>query len=120
VTTPDVGDLFQYKGNGFRVTGWIRMVKRTPLPTNTGDATRDLGNRVFNELLTEQGVFDQPPSEQWCLPEVATHVTGAGVCGCIAPITDITIDGRVTWPEDYITQDRKRALALGAEGSWVW
>jgi hypothetical protein len=45
-----------------------------------------------------------------CTREEATHVGGSGVAGIIVRVDKIRIDGRVSWPEEHIEEERQRAL----------
>jgi hypothetical protein len=114
VATPDVGDLVNYAGSGFRVTGWLCKAE----PVSSGDALVDeVLAEVMAEEAAERAAAGKPVKEQfrWCLPEEATHVSLAGVCGAVASISDVTVTGRVNWPEAHIASGRESALRKGRE-----
>jgi len=89
MTIPDIGDTFTHHGSHYRVTNWL---KPHPNPRST---SRRVGP-------------DNVPLV-FCVQEEAVYVSGYGVCGCIARIADITIDGRVDWSEETFDQSRRSA-----------
>lgn len=100
VPVPDVGDLFDYDGRGFRCDGWVRIEERTVTEQQA---------KIFALLCVT------PPKlvRRWALREEATHVVGSGVSGCIAAIESVTCTGRVNWEEKVIAEYRAQAVALG-------
>src|SRR5262245_59069046 len=99
---PPAGALFQYGMDSFgkeparyRVTGWMRFKRQMPDALDfamSGATPGEYGGRVA--LLIAEVVRDAPregpgsraDSMEFCLRELATHVCGAGIAGCIAPI----------------------------------
>lgn len=108
---PDVGALFTYRGNQYRVNGWICPVEpKEP----AGDDPVDL---LITELLAEiRATEPQETKYRWCTRAEATHVTGSGVCGCRAPIGEIEVTGMVAWSAAEIAEARasaERRASLG-------
>ncbi|MEY2260523.1 hypothetical protein AB7872_08910 [Rhodanobacter denitrificans] len=108
---PDVGTLFEYDGAEYRCTGWLRPAE----PPMSGQGWA----KVISELLYESAYQRDGVRFQWCLREEATHVSGSGVCGCLAEITRIRVTGQVEQPADVLESERAIARALGREGRIV-
>lgn len=108
---PDVGALFTYRGNKYRVNGWICPIEPKEL------ADDDPASRLIEELLAEiRGSEPQETKFRWCTRAEATHVTGSGVCGCRAPISEIEVTGMVAWHPAQIAESRasaERRASLG-------
>ena len=53
----------------------------------------------------------------WCSREEATHVSGYGLAGCIAPLEKIKVTGSLAgwWSKELIEDHRKAAQALIGE-----
>ena len=116
---PEIGDLVDHgldsSGQApgkFRVTGWLCKAE----PVASGDALVDeVLAEVLAEEAAERAAAGKPERVQlrWCLPEEATHVSLAGVCGAVAPISEVTVTGLVNWPEAHIASGRESALRKG-------
>jgi hypothetical protein len=108
---PDIGSLFDYNGRQYVVIGWARKFVRPPY---TGE---DLAERLIEELLIEEeslGLF-RFATMQCCLREEATHVLGRGVCGCLAPISEIQVTGMAQWIPEHLEYQQNRAAERGAQ-----
>jgi hypothetical protein len=115
---PQIGECFQHNDHFYRVTGWVRLVKHEPLPTNTPDTEVNLANETVNEFMEKSGAFGRL-REQWCLPEEATHVTGSGIAGCIVRIELVHWEGKiVNWSPEQLEADTQRAKKMA--GRWVY
>lgn len=135
---PDVGALFEYGRNGFntgpgryRVDSWMRlkppeidaidMAMSGALPDEFGSGSGSLTGRF--SLFCAEWIREQREAEGYkpwlvhCVREVATHVSGSGICGCIAPIDKIKVTGMVNWPKEQLDQVREQAIRL-ARRDW--
>jgi hypothetical protein len=120
---PDVGTLFDYNGGSYRVTSWLKAMP------NQSDITMDqiMAQAIKDDQALSPAVIDLilasaqqrvgPRREKLigCTRDDAEYVSGYGVCGCIAPIEDIRITGRVNWPTHVIDEYRQQALRLVGE-----
>lgn len=123
IQAPDVGEIFEYGrpnlysfSHRYRVTGWMRAkpwVANDYEKALTG-ALEGEHNPFWIDFYSEQVILGQ--RMVWCKREEATHVTGAGVSGCIAPLTKIKVIGRVRWSEEDIDRERRWALTLAERG----
>ena len=134
---PEVGDIFEYGTDmtgaprRYRVTGWLRPVRATPdaldlaqsgaLPDEYGGAEALTFDELLRELLDEEPSPPAPGCEplQHCSPATATHVSGTGVSGVIARISEVRVVDKVNWPPESIQRDRDRALRSAREGRRV-
>jgi hypothetical protein len=92
---PDIGDLFEYDGHTFRVSGWLKPAARRL-------ASRDVGP-------------DRCPLV-FCARDEAVYLSGSGVCGVIVRVTDVEVTGRVDWSEESFARAHKSAeLLIGRE-----
>lgn len=107
---PAIGALFTYDGAGFRVTGYLKEYVAPPIDTST------VTGRLIAEILAEEAAMrgnrPAPKRWRWCSREESTHVTGSGVCGCIAPITEIIVTGMVDWSAEELAQAEHEAKML--------
>ncbi len=122
---PEAGAVFEYGLDSFgksparyRVTGWMRQ--RAPkmdavdfaasgaLPTEYGGLGALWASECVREILEEEGAKRCEPME-FCLREFATHVSGAGIAGCIAPLSRIKVTGMVAWDEGALRQAQAHA-----------
>jgi hypothetical protein len=137
---PDIGDTFtvvttwQYRKwqwlpfpryarrvvtdeHSYRVTGWLRRRSPRPEPTTPEEI---FVRSILDQALAEEGVKrqghgpDNLPLE-FCLRDQAEYVGGYGVGGTIQRVADVTVTGRVSWPEEHIAEQRERAVALAGE-----
>ena len=60
---------------------------------------------LLNNLLIQSAQKKDGKLMMWCAKEEATHVTGAGVAGCIEKLSDIEVTGRVPWTEEMIQSE---------------
>ncbi len=60
---------------------------------------------IINDMLIDSAQKKDGKLMMWCAKREATHVTGAGVAGCIEKISDIEITGRVSWDEETIQRE---------------
>jgi hypothetical protein len=144
MTTPDFGDTFAIttelayrkwqwlpfpwkrrrvyrEVDRYRVTGWMR---RRPAPPPPRDEQESLVRQMLGELRAKDPALgprgagpDNVPLE-FCLPEQAEYVCGAGVGGCIVRVSEVTVDGRVPWPAGHLAAARESALKLAGEPLW--
>ena len=55
-----------------------------------------------------------------CAPEEATIVSGAGVCGCLAPLAEAVSEGTVVnWPAETLAFDRNQATLRYGQIAYV-
>jgi hypothetical protein len=128
IAAPDAGTIFEYGlgGSGkhpgtFRVSAWVRerpwrasaydMAMSGAMMDEAGGSREVLASQLVHEIMA-----DEPPRRrrlEFCLREQATHVSGSGVCGCIAPLSAIRVVGMVEWPQGVIDDHRARAVRLG-------
>lgn len=96
----DIGELFEYRDNKYRVAAWL---KDPPEPEPF------TGNFEFlNELMNEFKKESEERGEkryQFCSREEAQYIEGHGIAGCIAPIDKIKRIGYyVNWPKKHIQE----------------
>lgn len=92
---PNIGDIVLYNGNRYRVTGYRKPLNRGPQKLHDGNWI----DTIIENILAEEADTFVP----W-FKDGATHITGKGICGCVAPIHQLTIVGRVDWTEDRIQE----------------
>lgn len=126
---PDVGAIFEYGRNGmntgpgsYRVTGWLRQrVQRADAldMALSGALPDEYGGRAALVVagFAREISGDKLPSMENCLRQCATHVAGYGVAGCIAPVGEIIVTGKVDWPGSVIAQARDRAVHLAHDAA---
>ncbi len=96
---PAVGTKFNYNGGSYRVKSWLKEIE---VPRS---------DDWIDDLLYEVNHKNKNGKNwQWCSKKEATHVSGYGVAGCIAPISEIEITGRVDWPEDILKEQEDHAI----------
>lgn len=102
---PDLGDVIQKKvdhereagwDRKWRVSGWLKAVELEKL--KTGDFLKDVLLEQAAEELGNGYVL------VWCERHEATHVTGSGVAGCLLPIGEVEVVGRVNWSEGQLQE----------------
>lgn len=107
------GTLFRYKGQQYRLDGFLReMPQQEPA----------LG--FLETLLAEIAAESQRPGRlrlrlRWCLPEQATYLSGSGVCGCVAPISEVEVVGVVSWSKQALTAHHLAAVRRGQLGEFA-
>jgi hypothetical protein len=116
ILAPDIGSLFTYKGSKYRVTAYQRRVRPEEIPASddeildSGLSADEMLPYLLNRILYEARSDDLV----WCHRSEATHVSGTGIAGCIAPVEEITVDGHVSehWPESLVKSERRHAAWL--------
>lgn len=103
---PAIGSLFEYNGRKYRVNSWLCVAKAPRVK-------EDLLENMLTEVLYESARLIDGQRLRHCLQDEATHVSGSGVGGCIAPIDQITITGIVAWPQEHIDEAEQSAIRLG-------
>jgi hypothetical protein len=104
----DIGTLFTHGGSRFRATAFLRLETYAV----TGDG---VDTEIFREILVEEGKDpDNMKRLVYCRPEEADVVFGAGVCGCVVRLSDVTPEGTVDWPAEVLAT--QRAAVMGRVG----
>jgi hypothetical protein len=102
----------------YRVDAWLR--RRPPRPAPRTEQER-VTREVMRELLAEGRI--EPPRGagpdkvplDFCLRHEAEYVSGTGVDGTIARVSDVTVTGRVSWPPEILDEHRRHAISLAGE-----
>lgn len=101
---PEIGDTFKLKDESddhqWRCNGYIKLV----VPETMMVKGESLGAILTNKLI-ETAAKKNGKMLVWCEKEEATHVTGVGVAGITAKISDIIVTGRVPWDEETIQSE---------------
>ena len=116
---PDIGTTFDYQGSSYRVDCWLKamldqsditMAMISKKAMEVGELSPDLIDMILASTQRKLG----PRNEKLigCTREEAEYVSGVGVGGCLAPIEEIKITGRVKWPAHIIDECREQALRL--------
>jgi len=124
---PDVGYIVEYGLNSFRteparyrVTAWLK-----PKPHRftgydmalTGAMLEDLDiDQRIDIILGPSAGSGDKPRLVFCRREEATHLSLTGICGCIAPISECKVVGRVAWTEKLIEAGIQQANRFAAQG----
>jgi len=109
---PDTGTLIEYEGHKYRVDAWMKE-RDIPEPI---DIFKSELSAVFQDIIDQSNhVNDNGKNWVWCVREEATHLSCSGVSGCIVPVKDAKVVGRVSWSEEAIDDHRKDALSLVGE-----
>lgn len=94
--TPNITDCFTWNGSRYRATAYLKTVTVELSPMMA---------RILKRTHSTQEVF--------CVREEATHVCGAGVAGCCAPVGEITdVRPMEGWSQGAIDEERATAAAL--------
>jgi hypothetical protein len=128
VAAPEAGALFEYGTNSFgtgpahyRVKAWMR--RRAPrqdaldfatagaLPGEYGGTMALLMAEVVREVREHEGAGHRERME-FCMRDVATHVCGAGIAGCVAAISKIKVTGMVQWSDAAVAEARDYAQRI--------
>jgi len=142
-TTPDIADRVYYGTDSFmnerqkwRVTGYLK--EYVPPPLTTGLKKQEhLVNEILqhisqneDDLLKDQrearikrGMTTRRCKYVWCLKEEATHVTLTSICGAIAPIGAVELNGTVDWEPEAIKKEIekwKTSFLLGKTTDCGW
>ena len=107
---PEIGDTFKIVNpdsvlgseHSWRCTGYMKLV--TPETMKYDEDKHGLG-AMLNNLLIDSAQKKDGKIMMWCAKEEATHVTGAGVCGCMEKLSDIEVTGRVPWDDEMIQSE---------------
>ena len=110
IRIPDIGEIFVKDEHHYRVTGWMRRAEETPAYYTL------LGWLIAS---TSQWVGPDRCRLINCRREDAQYVSGYGICGCIARVRDVTIIGRVPWPEHVIEEYRWSAIRSTLGSQWI-
>lgn len=104
--------------SSYRVDGWMR--RRRPR-LGPFDERTTLTREIIDEMVAD-GRMDAPrglgPDNvplEFCRREDAEYVNGYGVAGTIQRVADVTVTGRVAWPEELIQNGRDRANRMAGE-----
>lgn len=102
----------------YRVSGWLR--RRTP-PPPPADEHEALVRQMIAEMLAD-GRIESPRGTgpdnvplEFCHREEAEYVCGTGVAGTIQRVSDVTVTGRVNWPEETFEEERRHADMFAGE-----
>lgn len=112
-TILQAGALFLYKGRQYRLDGFLCEMPE-----------RQRGAGVVESLLAQIEAELQISGQRrirlrWCLPEHASYVSGSGVCGCVAPISEIEFAGIVAWSEQDLAAHHEAAVRRGRKGDYA-
>lgn len=104
--------------SSYRVDGW--MCRRRPR-LGPFDERTTLTREIIDEMVAD-GRMDAPralgPDNvplEFCRREEAEYVSGRGVAGTIQRVADVTVTGRVSWPEELIQNGRDHANRMAGE-----
>lgn len=107
---PDIGDLFTHDGRLYRVDAWLKDMAMPEAPAWNRSPHRDRLGEILYEA--QQRVGPDRKRVVFCIREEAEYVSGSGVAGCIVRVSDVTVTGRVDWPEDLFEYARQEAAHL--------
>lgn len=107
---PDIGDLFWHRDHHFRVNAWLCPAVPVEPPADERSRMRDLLNDILFD--TQQLCGPDRVRLRFCTQAEAVYVSGVGPCGCIVRVSDVTIVGRVPWPEHQLIDARDTAERL--------
>jgi hypothetical protein len=112
MAAPDAAWRFRYRGQTYRVTGWLKPLP-SPEPATDFDG-------VLDELLyeTQQRVGPRKERLVFCAQDEAVYVSGAGIAGCCAPLDDIEVLGPCNWSVERIDEAAEAARLM--IGTRVW
>lgn len=108
------GARFAYQGSNYRLNSFLCEVSAEP---QVDPWLSDLFAEWEAEEAAKVPIGMRRIKLRYCLPEEAEFVTGSGVCGCIAPIDEVELDGMVEWSESELAEHHERALAKGREAA---
>ena len=86
IIAPELGVQFRYHRSIFVAKGWWKPAPPKQIPAGADEILRELWEEDIAEEA-EDGITRM----MRCRREEATHVSGSGVCGCIAPIDEIEV-----------------------------
>lgn len=125
---PPAGALFEYGLDSFgkeparyRVTAWMRIKRPSAdaadfalsgaLPGEYGGHVALMVAEVVRDLKASDKDAEKPRLE-FCRREFATHVSGRGIAGCVAPVGKIKVTGMVAWDAQAIAEADEHAQRL--------
>lgn len=109
---PDIAEGVEYKGNKYRVTGWLKDYVPKPL-IKKDDNMPDEIFQIFVDLRKKR---NKEKRYEWCLREEAQYVTIYAVCGHVAKINEVKRAGYyIDWPEEFIQDAKNRQEKLIGE-----
>jgi hypothetical protein len=76
---PEVGTLFRYKGERYRLSGYLC---EEPLPALPAGLVGEVLARCRAEESAQVPKGMLQIRLRWCLPEEASYVSGSGAAGC--------------------------------------
>lgn len=110
------GATFNYRGSSYRLDAFLCEYTSTP-PKEPFLA------RLMAEFEAEENAKLLPGTRRirlrFCLPSEATYVSGSGVSGCVAAISEIEITGMVSWSESALADHQAEAQFLGEKSEFV-
>ena len=110
------GARFLYKGHSYRLNTYMCEVAKT-IPDCPIIAGLVAQWEAEDEAEVPAGM--RRIKLRHCLPAEATYVSGSGICGCVAPISEIEVVGLVRWSTVDLIEHQERALQRGREGRQV-
>jgi hypothetical protein len=106
VGVPDVGDIVEYQGARYRVSGWLRD-HRPPRPL-----LDMLFSSLIDDIVYEAQHQIQGTNLQWCYRDEAQFVILTGIAGVVAAVDQVHVVGKVPWPQEHIDEARQQAVLL--------
>lgn len=115
-TVPDIGDLFTYEGESFRVSGWLKRMARPEPPAWDRSPLKD----VLDDLLYDSQQRIGPDHERlmFCIRGEAEYVSASGIAGRVVRVADVKVTGRVNWSEELFDHARHEAACLVGRPVW--
>jgi hypothetical protein len=110
---PDIGALFTWKGERYRVTAYKKPIPPERVPPDEKELCEmSLSTSGFMSGFLTRVMYEARDGDYlWCSRQEATHVSGYGLLGCIAPIEEITVTGNVSdcWSEEAMKSSQRHA-----------
>lgn len=103
MSRPQLCDIFEHNGSTYRVDGFMKWVEFPFQGKDDPDPKKRFTYMALVQLHGKTSVRRQV----WCTAEEAEFVTGCGVGGTIAPISEVKVTGRVSWDEATIAEQVK-------------
>jgi hypothetical protein len=101
-TAPDIGTRFTYDEQTYMVSGWATEAAKRDVSWIDNDTTPPPEDWMADLLYsTQQSLGPRKQKLVWCQRDRATHVTGKGIAGCVAPIDMIKVIGRSEIDQSY-------------------
>jgi len=105
---PEICDKITYNNSKYRVDGYLQQYDPIAEMEADPDCCKITYDIVSKMIQKEKESGQYRERYRWCKKEDATHVTGSGICGCIAPIDEVEITGKVEWSEESIQGEIER------------